>query len=88
MLKQLGLVLLMLFGLAVSAEAQQRIFVRQNGCTVIVMTLPKHLERHPRCDPPREPRHERRLPRVLIPMPSCGRYDPVLHIFRPGCKWN
>lgn len=92
MLKQLGLVLLMLFGLAVNAEAQQRIFVRQNGCVVMVIPVPKIVPPcRVRVEPPRceQPRHERRgRARVLIPMPSTGHYDPVLHIFRPSCKWN
>ena len=84
MLKQLGLAALMLFGLASSVNAQERIYIYRNGQVVATVIVP----RQTRCEPRHRvetPRCERRSRhRVLVPItPRCGRYDPVIHVFRP-----
>lgn len=84
-LKKIGLAALVLTSLVASTEAQSRVVVRQNGQTVIVVTVP----RQTRCEPrqrPERPRHEHRRHRATVH--RCGHYDPVIHVYRPrrGCR--
>ena len=84
-LKKIGLAALMVMGLVASTEAQSQVIVRQNGQTVIVVTMPRQERCEPRQRPERPRReHRRQSGRHFHVTPRTpGRYDPVIHVFRP-----
>lgn len=91
--KTLGLVTLMLCGLTTTTEAQSRVVVRQNGKVVIVVVQVPG-PRQERCEPrhrpiprrvPHSPRR-RQSGRHFHVAPRGGHYDPVIHVWRHGCR--
>lgn len=93
-LLNIGLVALLMAFAATSAEAQSRVVIRENGTTIIDTSV-KESPREQRQRQQEERRAERQARREYIrrfgrkDLPRrCpgGRYDPIIHVFRPGCS--